>query len=155
MTIVNKYKTRSIRFLEIHEHNNWKIKIYSISNCNEFVSKEIVGIAKTNLGKWLENSFNYPLNTCKIATLILHEGKEGYFALINWWIDENMIQNHVYLLQKDGKKRFVNYSKKGIMACVWELEVIWFERNNWVQHVLKKAPIPDFNSYLQQHLNKD
>lgn len=141
--------------MEIHELDDWKIKIYSISNRNEFVQKEIVALAKSNLTQWLKNIFNYPLETYKIATLILHEGKEGCFAVINWWIDENMLQNHVYLLKKNNQKRFVNYSTKGIMACVWEIEVIWFERNNWVEHVLKKAPTPDYNNYLLQHLNKD
>lgn len=156
MKIQNKYQTRPIRFLEIYEHEDWKIKIYSISSRNEYVKKEIVVLAKTYLARWLQNSFNYfPLETYRIATLILHEGKEGCFALLNWWIDENMLQNHVYLLKKNDQTRFIDYSKKGITACVWEMEIIWFERNSWIQHVLSKAPRPNYDGYLQEHLNKD
>lgn len=155
MEIKSTYKPRPIRFLELYEYNNWRIKIYSISNYNEFVEPKTVELAKTHFGKWLLNSQNYPLDIYNITTVILHEGKEGCFALINWWIDENMMQNHVYLLCKENGNDFKAYSDKGIMACVWELEVIWFERNNWVQHVLSKAPHPDYDSYLKQHLNKD
>lgn len=153
MSIQTTYKKRPIRFLEVHEQDEWKIKIYSISRDNEYVHIEVVALAKTYLTLWLQKTSNYALTTYKLATLILHEGKEGCFAIINWWIDENMLQNHVYLLE-NGKTQFVEYSNRGIMACVWELEVIWFERNKWVQHILKKASNPNYNKYLQQHLNK-
>ncbi len=155
MRIQNKYVPRPIRFLELHQHNGWQIKIYSISINSEFVEKEIVDLAKTHLTKWFQNAGNYYLDTYKIATLILHKGKEGYFALINWWIDENMVQNHVYLLKNEKLASFTSYSNKGIMACIWELEVFWFERNAWIKHVLLNAPSPDYNSYLEEHLNKD
>ncbi len=154
MSIQTKYKTRPIRFIEIHEQDGWKIKIYSISKHQEYVSTEAILLAKSCISQWLKNIHNYPLETYKVATLILHEGKEGCFAIINWWIDENMLQNHVYLLEK-GKTQFVDYSTKGIMACVWELEVIWFERTKWIQYVLKRAPNPDYDKYLQQYLNKN
>nr|MBK9653244.1 hypothetical protein [Bacteroidota bacterium] len=155
MSINNKYTTRPIRFLEVYECGNWKIKIYSISIHNEFVKKETIDIAKTNISEWLKNASNYPLETYKIATLILHEGKEGCFAIINWWIDDNMLQQLVYLSNNMDQIEFKLYSDKGIITCVWELEIIWFERNAWVKHVLSNPANADFTSYLNEHLNKD
>lgn len=154
MSIQTKYRTRPIRFLEVYEYKGWRIKIYSISMHRECVGNNRVVLAKQHIDTWLKNALHYPLETYKLATLILHEGKEGCFVLINWWIDENMLQNHVYLI-KDGDTQLVDYSSKGIMACVWELEVIWFERTKWIQYVLKKAPNPNYDKYLQQHLNKN
>ncbi len=154
-SIKKGFRTRPIRFIEIHSHDGWKIKIYSISVHNEYVKPGVIGLAKSYLSRWLLNIKNYPLNTYRIATLILHEGNGVSFAVISWWIDENMLQTHVYRLKDPGRPAFTRYSHKGIFSCVWELEVLWFERNCWVQHVLANAPKPDYKSYLQQHLNKN
>ncbi len=155
MSINNKYTTRSIRFLEVYECGNWKVKIYSISVHREYVKNEKVKIVKSNISEWLKNAANYPLETYQIATLILHEGKEGCFAIINWWIDDNMLQQFVYLSNNIDPNEFKLYSDKGIITCVWELEIIWFERNAWVKHVLTDPANADFTSYLNEHLNKD
>lgn len=149
------YRKRPVRFIEIYQYNDWQIKLYSISIQHEFVSSMNIELAKRCMPEWLKHTDNYPLNTYQIATLILHEGKEGCFAIISWWIDENMLQLHVYLSSYDQPSTFQLYSDKGMVSCVWEMAVLWFERNAWVEHVLSKPSSPDFNSYLQQHMNED
>ncbi len=151
MKIKNKYQPRPIRFVELFEVENWTIKIYSISIVNELVSAENLHHAKANLQAWLEKSKAYDLETYNIATLILHEGKEGCFAIINWWIDDNMLQNFVYL-KPNGENEYRLYSQDGMATCVWEMEIWWHERNAWVKHVLMKNEKPDFESYLKEQL---
>lgn len=153
--IQNAYTTRPIRFIEIYQLADWQIKIYSISVKNEFVQTQVIENAKQHLVEWLENANLYPLATYNIATLILHEGREGCFAIINWWIDDNMLQQFVYFAPYDKLHDFALYSDKGIITCVWEMAVLWFERNAWVEHVLKKAKNPDFETYLQAQFNTD
>lgn len=155
MAITNTYQTRPVRFLELYRHGGWHIKVYSISVRAERVDPQTLVYAKLHLQDWLQNSTNYPLETYHIATLILHEGKEGCFAILNWWIDENMLQNHVFLSTYDHPAVFQNYSDKGMATCVWEMAVWWFERNAWVEHVLQKAPHPDLAAYLAAHLEGD
>ncbi len=84
----------------------------------------------------------------------MHEGKEGVFAIINWWIDENMLQNFVYL-KKYNEQEFQLFSQDGICTCVWEMAVWWHERNAWVKHILCKHDRPDFQDYLNDQLNTD
>jgi hypothetical protein len=116
---------------------------------------ELLEHAKKHLPVWLAESRNYALTTYNIATLILHEGKEGYFAIINWWIDDNMLQNHVYLSTFAKPDEFTLFSGGGMMTCVWELAVIWFEREAWVEHILKQAGKPDVAGYLGKFFNED
>jgi hypothetical protein len=155
MSISTAYNTRPIRFLEIYQWNDWKIKMYSISVRHTLVDAQNIETAKQLLTVWLEDSKLYPLEIYKVATLILHEGKEGCFAIINWWIDENMLQQFVYLATNEHPTEFTLYSNNGIFTCVWEMTVLWFERNAWVEHVLKKADNPDFEGYLKAQLNED
>ncbi len=146
------YRPRPIRFLEVFQHKDWAIKIYSISSKNEQVDELDVAFAKENLDIWLRQSKVYDLATYKIATLILHEFNGGCFAIINWWTDENMLQNFVYLKTNEAAE-FVLYSDKGISTCVWEMAVWWHERNAWVKHILMKHEKPDFEAYLMEQLH--
>lgn len=154
MKIKNPYQPRPIRFLEVIEHNNWLIKLYSIAIKNEKVSTTNIEKIKPLLDTWLLKSKLHKLDTYNIATLILHEGKEGCFAIINWWIDENMLQNFVYLLKEDSDQ-YKLFSQNGIITCVWEMAVLWHERNAWVKHVLQQHNNPNIKGYLQDQLNTD
>jgi len=148
------YKPRPIRFLEVFQHKDWTIKVYSISSKKEQVNAQDVALAKSNLEVWLQQSNLYNLETYKIATLILHEFNGGCFAIVNWWTDENMLQNFVYL-KANNTEEFVIYSDNGISTCVWEMSIWWHERNAWVKHILMKSEKPDFETYLKEHLNGD
>ncbi len=155
MIIKSAYSPRPVRFIELYEINSWRIKIYSISLKAETVSERTIKHAKKNIIEWLKKTENCNLPTYKIATLILHEGKEGCFAIINWWIDENMLQLFVYLASTENPDGFKLFSNNGIITCVWELEILWFERNAWIKHVLSKHENPDIKNYLLEKLNKD
>ncbi|MBE2216899.1 MAG: hypothetical protein IAE90_01770 [Ignavibacteria bacterium] len=150
-----EYKKRPVRFIDLYETNGWKIKIYSISVLNERVSQETIAQVKEQIPGWLKLSSIHQLETYNIATLILHEGNEGVFALINWWIGENMLQHYVYFSAYENPGQFTLFSDKGITFCVWELAVMWHERNAWVEHVIKNSSRPDFEAYLSSVLNED
>ena len=64
-----------------------------------------------------------------------------------------MLQHYVYLSNAESDENFVLYAEKEVITCVWELEVLWFERNAWVKHVLMKNESPDFENYLLEQLN--
>jgi hypothetical protein len=149
------FKTRPISFIEVFICNDWRIKLYTITYDPAVVSTETINIAKSYVGKWLLKSQDYNLPTYKVATLIIHKWRGGHFAIISWWIGENMMQILVFLATNEEPLNFRLYSDKGIVTCVWELEILWFERNAWVQEVLKKQITEsNIHNYLQITLNK-
>ncbi|MBL0073637.1 MAG: hypothetical protein IPP34_18250 [Bacteroidetes bacterium] len=113
------FESRPIRFLEIIKLNNWQIKCYSISDSNEKVPDAYVQKAKSNLEQWLHLSHLTTLTNYSTATLLLHECKEGCFAIINWWVDDNMLQHFVFLTPNINSS-FSLYSDSGVVTCVWE-----------------------------------
>lgn len=153
MKLKTKYRPRSVRFIEIFQYHDWRIKIYSISMHTDKVAMDKVQLAKLNMETWLAKSEWIDLANYKIATLILHECKEGCFAIVNWWVDENMLQHFVYLL--NDKNEFELYSQNGIVTCVWEMAILWHERNAWVKHVMMNPESPDFKAYLNEQLNQE
>lgn len=119
------------------------------------VSEESIRHTLNNLSEWLNKSSLYPLDIYKIGTLIIHDWQGGCFAVINWWIDENMLQQFVYLATIEEPTIFKLYSDNGIVTCVWELAVLWFERNAWVEYILQKSGAPDVKGYLNARFNGD
>ncbi len=154
--ISRPYAPRPVRYLGLERCGDWRIKTYSISAKNEFADAGTAAHIRTLLPAWLANNTSYALPTYGVATLIVHEGREGCFGIVSWWIDENMLQTFVYLATDAARRDFRLFSDRGIFTCVWEMAVHWFERNAWVEHVLSAPRDPaGIDRYLALHLNAD
>ncbi|MGW4158348.1 hypothetical protein [Streptomyces sp. NPDC004788] len=70
--------------------------------------------------------------------LILHRGAEGTYLLVSQWYDADMLKHWVRGSRTDaaGNTTFAPLAQPDLIACVWELEVIAFERDAWVNTVL-------------------
>lgn len=153
MIIKQTYNARPVRQIGLIKHEGWMIKAYSISAKHKLVPNELVDLAQGRLTEWLRKSTDY--SNYKVAILIIHEGVDGIFTLLNWWIDENTIQNQVFFSSYDEPGTYKGLSKDGIVACVWELAVLWHERNAWIKHILKKNDQPDWEGYVNDFLSAD
>jgi hypothetical protein len=81
---------------------------------------------------------------------IAHEGQAAAMALVYWWADENEVHRRAYAaaLPLDDPGALEPLGGTG-MACVWELEVIDFERRAWLEDVLIDG---DVDAYLERAL---
>jgi hypothetical protein len=143
---ISPYRSRPIKFLELFHQNGISYKYYSISNRNVIAKPDNIALVKENADKIYNGMENQGLVTYDIAILMVHEVKEGLMAIISRWIDENMLQTQVYLMNPVSQK-FELFSQNGINTCVWELQILWHERNAWVKHVLSKNEKPNFKDY--------
>lgn len=149
------YKPRKTEFQQLATVKGWNVKVYTITNQNRFKSKTVLENAIANLPKWLERSKLLGLETHKTAFLIVHEGRDGIWSLLNWWIGGEMLQSVTFYTGFDNPNEFEETPKEGFMACVWEMAVIDFERTLWIEHILKKADQPDFQKYFENYLIED
>lgn len=149
------YKPRKIEFRETVQIKDWKIKVYSITTRSHFDSMAELDSAVNHIPDWLENSKVPGLSTYNAAFLIVHEGNDGVWTLINWWNGENMLRSMTFFTKFGEPGSFRPTPDNGFMACVWEMEVISFECAMWVEHILKKADRPDFPGYFKNVLSKE
>ncbi|MFM9984263.1 MAG: hypothetical protein ACKVOK_03475 [Flavobacteriales bacterium] len=156
MSSLPPYKPRSIRFLGIEKHDAWSVKVYSISNRREYISSDTLKEIRAHIPLWFELARKQTEHTYAVATLIAHEGREGNFAILSWWTEENMLRLYAYLAKTENTGKYELISDKGIVTCIWEMAVLWFERNAWVKFVLQDPDNPNsIHNYLEQHLNDD
>lgn len=76
---------------------------------------------------------------------ILHLALDGNYLLITQWLDANMLQHRVYKCAINNRKltNIESIANTGIIACVWELEIMKFERDAWVRTMLSASPDSD------------
>lgn len=146
------YQTRPVRFLELLEYGGWRLKVYGISATGEFPNSDLVeqarGIARAHLPKEAITDQQYG-----VGFVIVHEGAVGDYVFVDWWWANDIVQHHLFGAKKGGG--FEYRQPEGAGFCVWELAVIWFEREAWVKHILQKAKSPDLEGYLNERMNVD
>ncbi len=152
---MSAYKERSIRFCDLVEVNDWKVKIYTISKEGDFNNESFIRNVIKKLPDWLELKNGFDDSNDKIAFLILHSGTEGIFSLINWWVGTNMLNTHIFFSNHDDQENFKMISGTGLAPCIWELEVINHERVSWTKNILKASENPNLEKYLSDVINMD
>jgi hypothetical protein len=88
-----------------------------------------------------------PTGACGFT--IAHDAATAGLAIAYWWANENEIHKHVFAAPLDDPGALEPADGTG-MACVWELEVIEFERRAWLEDVLKDG---DVERYLERALD--
>lgn len=79
---------------------------------------------------------------------IAHDTAGGGLGLVYWWTNENEIHHRFFTSPLDDPGRLTPTDGTGL-ACVWELEIIDFERRAWLRDVLKGD---DPQQYLERAL---
>jgi hypothetical protein len=81
---------------------------------------------------------------------IAHDAANAGLALVYWWANENELHQRVFAAPIDDPAALEPADGTG-MACVWELEVIDFERRAWLEDVLKAG---DLRRYHERALEE-
>ena len=152
VNVSRPYKQRSIRFLQLWNTAGWTVKVYGISAKYQAPPPQLVQAAKAIACQRLPQ----PAMTDDrygAAILIVHEGADGDYVLVDWWFGENMLQHHVYAGPEGHTDQLTYVSPQGVGFCVWELSVFAFERQAWIETVLMRPGAPDLDGYFERHLN--
>jgi len=148
------YSKRPIRFIRLLSHDGWTIKVYGISAQRPLPPAAMIeraeAIARAALPQPAVTDERHGA-----AVLIVHEGADGNYILLDWWVGNNMLMQRVYQASTDAPLLFSDFTASGIVACVWELHVLAYERTAWVEQILARPGGPDFGGYYNRRLNAD
>lgn len=143
------YKHRPIAFLKSVEMGDWNVKLYSITHKKVFDSTLILPSVQNILPEWLSIAKDSDLPVHQQAFVIIHEAREGYLILFNWWTGGEMLETKVYFSSYENPKEIDIYPyHPKFLVCIWELKIFNHESKAWIHHVLKNAKHPDFKGYI-------
>jgi hypothetical protein len=153
LNITQPYEPRPIRFLELWKFDDWRMKVYGIAHGKPAPRGELIEAAKVVAQRTLTSLAN-ATSHYSVGFLGIHDGRTGNFVFVDWWADENELNHHVYNSPNDDPTQLKDISGSGPAACVWDLRVMAFERDAWLDCILKN-PHPDVEAYLQRQLSED
>jgi hypothetical protein len=145
-----RYAARSIRFLELWECGQWRIKLYGIAYRGASPDTALIAAAKDLAASCLPS----PAITERrygVGFMGVHQGRGSNLIFIDWWANENELYHHACTSTPEAPAAFEYATPTGLAACVWDLAVIAFERQAWIDSVLA-APSPDVTRYLDARL---
>ncbi len=88
-----------------------------------------------------------------LGFLGVHQGRGANFVFIDWWADENELHHHVYVSSPSAPERLEYGMPTGPIACVWDMVVMSFERQAWLETILNNPAGPDPEAYLARRLD--
>jgi hypothetical protein len=141
------YSPRPLSFLSIEEIAGYQLKVYSICYETEpFVRGRFAGAWELAIA-----CLPQPAVTNErpgLGFVILHQGRTGDYLILCWWDRENELPTRIFLNDSGGWRP----ARDGESFCVWDLKVIWFEREAYVGTVLAGRPHGDV-AYLAMVAN--
>ena len=131
------HATRSIRFIGREDLGDWQMKVYGIGTHAPDARPEFVAATVEAARGALPDGGG-------AGFVIAHDATTAGLGLVYWWANDNEIHARYFASPLDDAGAVVPVDGTG-MACVWELEIIDFERRAWLEHVLKRD---DLDGYL-------
>jgi len=147
------YRPRPIRFLELWQTGDWRIKVYGIAYRRDRPAEFLVEAAKEIAAERLASV--EPGAHYGVGFLGVHQGKTGNFVFIDWWSAENELSHHVFFSSSGLPGHLHPATAEDPIACVWDLAVIDHERRAWIDCVLARPDGPDVEAYLDRRMSED
>jgi hypothetical protein len=144
------YRPRPIRCTGLHEVEGWRLKVYEAAYDRDRPRPELAEAAKQladRLPQPPDGEGRYG-----VGFLCAHDGRGGCFAFVDWWADENELHHLMYTALADRPGDLQPVSPDGLTACVWDLAIMAFERQAWLDAVLANSDGPDLERYLEARL---
>lgn len=138
------YLPRSITPAGIKNLNCWQLKRYVIRYSQAQGAIPDYTPAYQLVKQWLPNEAE-TVNRPGVGLVIEHQGKTLNYLIVGWWDNENELRVKVWV-QEHGIWR----AARDESFCVWDLQVIAFERDAFVDTLLQ--PIPDILAYMNRYL---
>jgi len=145
------YNPRVTRFHQVLGIDSWRLKLYSIS----FDGSDV---------DWAEFDGGLALVRSSLPAPAIDEGRPGVgfviahhgegidYTVVSWWDRENELPTRVFARSVDDGKRW-RPAAGGESFCVWDLEVIWAERETYISTFLS-GEVPDGAGYLARHVGE-
>jgi hypothetical protein len=143
------YAPRPIRFHGVRDLNGYRLKDYSIA-------------ARSGGVDWLDFARGFEVvlpdmprpavaaGRPGIGFRIAHRGAQESYAVLAWWERENELPIRI-AVRRDGEEW--RRAKPDESICVWDIQVLAFERDAYVETLLSGEAGEDLGArYLAKHL---
>lgn len=152
--LIEPYAPRPIRSFGQWTVAGMRLKVHGIAYHLAQPRAEVIEAARDLVQRELPQ-LSAGQNHYGVGFVGIHDGRGAIFVFIDFWADENELHHHVYIAPKDRPTQLADKTSSGLIACVWDLAVIGFERQAWIDCVLANRTGPDREAYLARQMNEE
>lgn len=126
-----RYHPRPLTFLGVENVAGYRLKVYAISDAD-------VPFGRARFaGGWTQAAEALPqpaeaAGRPGVGFAVLHQAQGDDYLILSWWDRENELPTRVFLGGAAGWRG----ARGGESFCVWDLRVMWWEREAYVGSVL-------------------
>lgn len=131
------YQPRNVRTLAPLRIGDWQMKFHAISAGEDGPGPALIEAAQAAAQRILPRPAVIPPQRYGLGFLIVHAGLDADFVLVCWWGSQNELHLRV-LTSPPGQPQHLRERSNldGSIACVWDLAVIWSEREAWAKYMM-------------------
>lgn len=145
--VVHGYAPRPTEFTGVRDLAGWRMKLHVITLPGERLDgteyERGLALAAAALPQ-------PPIGPGRfgVGFVICHQGRGVDYIVTCWWARENELPMRVFV--RDRRQGAAWRAARGEESvCVWDLDIVWRERNVFVRTVLSQLGEADVEAYLQ------
>ncbi|HEY8021776.1 MAG TPA: isochorismatase [Thermoanaerobaculia bacterium] len=124
------FEERRIRYHGLRQGSSFRTKLYSVTFDGTDLDWEEFERGLDAAGAALPTPARAP-GRPGLAIAIAHHGSGGDYVVLAWWERQNELPTRIFVRDGDRWRPASDES-----FCVWDLEILWAERNAYVRTVL-------------------
>lgn len=146
--ISEPYRPRKITFDRVRSHGGWRFKTYGVTYGPEPLDQSVYAAAIPLAFATLPEPARTPTRP-GVGFLIQHQGRGVHYLVLCWWDNENELP--IRILVRPFDQSHWRPAAGSESVCVWDLEIIAFERTAYTRHVLSGNI--DLNAYMNERFS--
>jgi hypothetical protein len=152
LSSVRPYAPRPVRSLGLWQADGWRMKVYAMAATPREPSTALLDAAKDHALTTLPRPA-VAADRYGVGYVGIHECDGTDYAFFGWWARGNELYHHLLACPSGRPQELVSLTRMdpGLAGCVWELEVVKFERDAWVRFGMRGG-VPDVEGYLAARL---
>ena len=145
------HQPRPVTFIRLEDVGDWKLKLYGIAlpgrEPREALVESTLRLAPDVFAEAADNNYS-------VGFVTVHDSATFGIALYYWWQSANELHQRIYVSPLDDPSALTKLSDPAA-GCVWEIEVVDFERRAWLEDVLANPDGPDIERYLSRSFSRE
>lgn len=123
------YQPRPVLFHGVDGHDGWRVKRYGIHLPGKaFEPERFASVLPAALAALPRPAAGPGRHGA--AVLIEHQGAGIDYLILGWWDRQNELPLRIWVRDSNGWRP----AEGAESVCVWDLGVLWSERQAWVRH---------------------
>lgn len=139
LTMFTCYEPRQCAFLGMRKARGFRLKTYSIVQRNFPFERDRFESGMNLVSAKLPQP---PVTASRpgFGFVIFHQGAMGDYIVLSWWDNENELPTRVFVRDQNNWRP----ARANESFCVWDLRIIWHEREAYVKTILAGAGVDQY-----------